>query len=111
MKGHRRSSKRGKGHALKKRYGRSHTAARHVAEEALRVAYKCPTESAVVLVERLYEQASSRANAEGHVADAQKMWRRHNDVAAITPYPIGNETAEDTQARIRAALHKIAEEY
>jgi hypothetical protein len=100
---------RGKGRALRRRYGRSHTAARHIAEEALRVAYDNPTPRSLGLVERLYEQASSRANVEGHTVDAQNMWRRHEDVAAITPYAVGNESADEARLRARAAIHTIME--
>ena len=100
---------RRKSHALRRRYGRSHTAARHLAEEALRVAYDNPTIKSLGLVERLYEQASSKANAEGHTADAQRMWSRHEDVAAITPFPVGGESADEARERARKAIHAIME--
>jgi hypothetical protein len=101
--------RRRKGHALRRRYGRSHTAARHVAEEALRAAYDNPTVRSIGLVERLYEQAAAKANVEGHVADAQRMWSRHNDVAEIVPYPIGGESGDDFRERARKAIHMIME--
>lgn len=102
-------SRKRHGRALRRRYGRSHTASRHLAEEALRVAYDHPTLKSLGLTERLYEQASLKANTEGHTGDAQRMWSRHEDVGAITPYPIGSESREEAQDRMRAAIHTIME--
>ncbi len=98
---------RRKGHALRKRYGRSHTAARHLAEESLRVAHDNPTIKSVNLAARLYEEASRRASAEGHHDDAARLWRTYNDVTAVRTFPIGNETAEDAREQALAALSTI----